>query len=101
LVNLSQISEESKHNISIEEIEDYFLDTDNEYLVTKDNYIDSRGVHSIFKVEAENIPDSKSFELSNRIWNITNTRLKRKNYFVKEMSMERHKDLVNFKIILA
>jgi hypothetical protein len=97
---LYEIQEESQHGLSIEEIEDLFLDLDYKYSITKTN-IDIRGENvPAFKVEINRVTEVDSMMLINRFWNTVGNRLP-KEYQINKLEMEREKDGIWFTLIIV
>ena len=97
---LAEIQEESQHGLSIEEIEDLFLDLDYKYDITKMN-IAVRGENvPAFKVEINKVTDTDSMMLINRFWNTVGNRLP-KEYQINKLEMEREKDGIYFTLIIV
>lgn len=97
---LYEIQEESQHGLSIEEIEDLFLDLDYKYSITKTN-IAIRGENvPAFKVEINRVTEVDSMMLINRFWNTVGNRLP-KEYQINKLEMEREKDGIWFTLIIV
>ncbi len=92
------IQDESKHGISIEEIEDLFLDLDYKYTITKIN-ISSDNIPA-FKVEIDKVTNSDSMILINRFWNTVGSRLP-KEYQINNLKMDREKGGIYFTLVIS
>ena len=100
LEHLYEIQEESKHGLSIEEIEDLFLDLDYKYTITKMNIVVRGENVPSFKVEINKVTDADSMMLINRFWNTVGNRLP-KEYQINKLEMEREKDGIDFTLIIV
>jgi hypothetical protein len=97
---LLEIQEESKHDLSIEEIEDLFLDLDYKYHITKSN-VSIRGENiPAFKVEINKVIELDFMMLINRIWNTVGGRLPR-DYQINKLEMERESDGIYFTLLIV
>jgi hypothetical protein len=97
---LAEIQEESQHGLSIEEIEDLFLDLDYKYNITKINIAVRGESVPAFKVEINKVTDSDSMMLINRFWNTVGGRLP-KEYQINKLEMEREKDGIYFTLVIV
>jgi len=97
---LSEIQDESKHGLSIEEIEDFFLDLDYKYAITKMNIVVRGENVPSFKVEINKVTDADSMMLINRFWNTVGGRLP-KEYQINKLEMEREKDGIYFTLVIV
>jgi hypothetical protein len=97
---LAEIQEESQHGLSIEEIEDFFLDLDYKYNITKINIAVHGESVPAFKVEVNKVTDSDSMMLINRFWNTVGGRLP-KEYQINKLEMERKKAGIYFTLVIV
>ena len=102
---LSEIQEESQQEVSIEEIEDLFLDLDYKCSITK------AGVHVRrygkpdtkvpgFNIQIFNTAETDAPLINNKIWNSISKRLP-KEFQIHKVDVERDKDQFDFTIIIS
>jgi hypothetical protein len=102
---LAEIQEESQQEVSIEEIEDLFLDLDYKCSITK------AGVHVRrygkpdtkvpgFNIQIFNTAETDAPLINNKIWNSISKRLPRE-FQIHKVDVERDKDQFDFTIIIS
>jgi len=93
---LLDIEEESKHDVSTEEIEDFFLDLDYKYDINKTN---TNGQPS-FKIDVYNVDNDQVMMLMNRFWNTVDQRIRPLEYSVYSIKVKKGEVRSEFAIIL-
>jgi len=105
LVYLSEIQEESQQEVSIEEIEDLFLDLNYKYSITKAGvnvrrYGKPNKKVPGFNIRIFNTDETDAALINNKIWNSISKRLP-KEFQIHKVDVERDKDKFDFTIIIS
>ncbi len=93
---LYEIEEDSKHGISTEEIEDFFLDLEYKYEINRTN---TNG-HPSFSIDVYNVDNDKVMMLMNQFWNTVDKRLLPLEYTIYKIEVKKGYSESNILLVL-